>query len=215
MMATQQLQIEIDQGLEAMAIAATSQQKQQLLDYLLLLIKWNQAYNLTAVRDPLQMVQRHLLDSLALLPYVNQLEMTDVGSGAGLPGIPLAILCPDLQVNSLDSNGKKTRFQFQVKTALALHNLNVHQARVENFHPATRSQQLVSRAFASLKDFVNLTQSLATDDARWLAMKGQYPHQELEELPGEFGLLESHSIQVPGQDGQRHLLILQRQTEKG
>lgn len=214
-MATEQLQIEINQGLEVMNIAATSQQKQQLLDYLVLLIKWNQAYNLTAVREPLEMVQRHLLDSLALLPYVNQLELTDVGSGAGLPGIPLAILCPNLQVNSLDSNGKKTRFQFQVKTALGLGNLNVQQTRVENFHPATRSQQLVSRAFASLKDFVNLTLSLATDDARWLAMKGQYPHQELKELPSEFVLQESHSIQVPGQDGQRHLLILQRQTEKG
>lgn len=215
MIATQELQKHIDQGLQAMQLAATSQQKQQLLDYLLLLVKWNQAYNLTAVRDPLQMVERHLLDSLALLPYVNRNELTDVGSGAGLPGIPLAIICPDLQVNSLDSNGKKTRFQFQVKAALGLNNLSVHQTRVENFHPATRSQQLVSRAFASLKDFVNLTQSLATDDARWLAMKGQYPQQELEELPKGFGLIASHPVAVPGQEGQRHLLILQRQTEKG
>jgi|AntRauTorcE11897_2_1112592.scaffolds.fasta_scaffold01070_15 16S rRNA (guanine527-N7)-methyltransferase len=212
---SQELQIHLDQGLQTLKVEATSLQKQQLLDYLLLLIKWNKAYNLTAVRDPLQMVKRHLLDSLALLPYVKQPEITDVGSGAGLPGIPLAILCPDLQVNSLDSNGKKTRFQFQVKAALGLENLEVYQTRVENFHPATRSQQLVSRAFASLKDFVNLTQSLGTDDARWLAMKGQYPQQELEELPEGFGLLESHSLEVPGQEGQRHLLILQRQTEKG
>lgn len=215
MMDSQKLAQQISQGLKALGISASRQQEQQLLDYLLLLIKWNQAYNLTAVRDPEQMITRHLLDSLALLPYVQGKELMDVGSGAGLPGIPLAIMLPELQVTSIDSNGKKTRFQFQVKAALGLDNFQVHQARVEQLDPAVKSRQLVSRAFASLKDFVELTQSLAADDARWLAMKGQYPEQELQELPQPFVLKQSYAVEVPAQEGLRHLLILQRNTEKG
>jgi len=215
MIDSQELQNQIVQGLESLGISASSQQVQQLLDYLLLLIKWNKAYNLTAVRDPKQMVSRHLLDSLALLPYVHGRELIDVGSGAGLPGIPLAIFLPEAQVTSLDSNGKKTRFQFQVKVALGLDNFQVHQSRVEDFQPVEKSKQLVSRAFASLKDFVELTECLAAEDACWLAMKGQYPEQELEELPKQFQLHSSYSIEVPAQEGLRHLLILQRKTEKG
>ncbi|WP_114416793.1 16S rRNA (guanine(527)-N(7))-methyltransferase RsmG [Marinospirillum perlucidum] len=212
---SQALQNLLSQGLQQLGIETSSLQEQQLMDYLLLLEKWNQAYNLTAVRDPREMISRHLLDSLAVLPYVESGEITDIGSGAGLPGIPLAILRPDLQVNSLDSNGKKTRFQFQVKAALALDNFQVSQARVENYQAATRSQQLVSRAFASLKDFLTWTQPLAAEDARWLAMKGQYPYQEVEELPEGFFVDLSHELKVPGQEGQRHLLIIRKQTEKG
>ncbi|SFC31908.1 16S rRNA (guanine527-N7)-methyltransferase [Marinospirillum celere] len=211
MMVNQKLVNLLEQGLKQLERDVSERQERQLLDYLLLLDKWNQAYNLTAIRDPAEMVSRHLLDSLSLLPYVSQGELLDIGSGAGLPGIPLAILRPDLDVHSLDSNGKKTRFQFQVKTALGLSNFSVHQARVENFQPTTRSQQLVSRAFASLRDFLSWTQHLATQDARWLAMKGQYPSEELEDLPAGFELTASHKLEVPGQEGQRHLLILQRQ----
>lgn len=212
MMTEEQLASRLEQGIEALKVNATAQQIQQLLDYLQLLLRWNQAYNLTAVRDPAEMITKHLLDSLSILPYVEGDKITDVGSGAGLPGIPLAIMRPEMSVLSIDSNGKKTRFQFQVKSALKLDNFVVQQARTESFQPATRSQQLVSRAFASLGDFLRLTQPLATEDARWLAMKGQYPEDELKDLPEGFICQQSHLLQVPGEEGQRHLLILVKQA---
>lgn len=200
-------------GLAKMQLEASDLQVQQLLAYLELLIKWNKAYNLTAVRDPLEMIDRHLLDSLSILPFVQAGELTDVGSGAGLPGIPLAIMKPDLQVLSLDSNGKKTRFQFQVKSSLQLENFVVQQVRAEALQLPIKSKQLVSRAFASLKDFVKLTEPLAAEDARWLAMKGLYPEQELAELPEEYQCQQSHLLQVPGEEGQRHLLVLVKQAK--
>ena len=206
------LATQLKQGLQDLNIQAKDQQIQQLLDYLTLLNKWNQAYNLTAIRQPEEMVTLHLLDSLALLPYVSEEALIDVGSGAGLPGIPLAIMKPKLPILSLDSNGKKTRFQFQVKTALALECFQVVQARTEQHQPSRLSHQLVSRAFASLKDFVTLTEHLAAPNARWLAMKGQFPEAELEELPAGFVLTGSHALQVPGIEAQRHLLIIQRQA---
>lgn len=195
-------------GLAAMQITASDSQVNQLLAYLNLLIKWNQAYNLTAVRDPLEMVYRHVLDSLSILPFIQDGELTDVGSGAGLPSIPLAIMKPDLHVLSLDSNGKKTRFQFQVKTSLNLSNFEVKQVRAEALQLPKPSKQLVSRAFASLKDFVTLTQPLAAEGARWLAMKGLYPKDELAELPAEFVCEQTHLLQVPQETAQRHLLVL-------
>lgn len=207
------LEQKLRDGLVKMQIAASDLQVQQLLDYLQLLVKWNKAYNLTAVRDPLEMIDRHLLDSLSILPYVEDGELTDIGSGAGLPSIPLAIMKPDLQVLSLDSNGKKTRFQFQVKALLKLDNFAVEQVRAENMQLATKSKQLVSRAFASLKDFVNLTESLAAEDVRWLAMKGIYPEEELAALPEDFSCIKSHQLQVPGSEGERHLLVLVKQAK--
>ena len=204
------LQQQLQQGMQQLELAASPQQVQQLLDYLLLLQKWNKAYNLTAIREPDAMVTRHLLDSLALLPHIGDQGLLDVGSGAGLPGIPLAIMKPGLAVDSLDSNGKKIRFQFQVKTALGLDNLSLHQHRVEAYQPASLSRQLVSRAFASLKDFLGWTDHLAAADARWFAMKGQFPVQELEELPKKFTLEASHPLVIPGVEEQRHLLLLKR-----
>jgi len=200
-------------GLKEMQINASDLQVNQLLSYLRLLIKWNKAYNLTAVRNPIEMIYRHLLDSLSILPYVEEGELTDVGSGAGIPGIPLAIMKPELQVLSLDSNGKKTRFQFQVKTALKLTNFDVKQVRAEALQLSTRSKQLVSRAFASLKDFVILTKPLAAEDARWLAMKGLYPEDELAELPEGYICQQTHLLQVPKEEGQRHLLVLVKQMK--
>lgn len=200
-------------GLKTMQIDASDFQVSQLLSFLQLLIKWNKAYNLTAVRDPVEMIYRHLLDSLSILPYVQAGDLIDIGSGAGLPGIPLAIMKSDLQVLSLDSNGKKTRFQFQVKTALKLTNFDVEQVRAEALQLTTRSTQLVSRAFASLKDFVNLTEPLATEDARWLAMKGLYPEDELAELPKGYICEQTHLLQVPKEEGQRHLLVLVKQMK--
>jgi 16S rRNA (guanine527-N7)-methyltransferase len=212
MMTEEQLTSKLVHGMDALKLNATEQQVQQLMDYLQLLVRWNQAYNLTAIRDPAEMICKHLLDSLSILPYVEGKQITDVGSGAGLPGIPLAIMRPEMSVLSIDSNGKKTRFQFQVKSALKLDNFVVQQARTETFQPATRSQQLVSRAFASLGDFLRLTGPLATEDARWLAMKGQYPEDELKSLPKGFICQQSHLLQVLGEEGQRHLLILVKQA---
>ncbi len=208
-----QLEQTLRSGLKEMQINASEFQVNQLLSYLQLLIKWNQAYNLTAVRDPIEMIYRHLFDSLSILPYLTEGELTDIGSGAGLPGIPLAIMKPELQVLSLDSNGKKTRFQFQVKTTLNLKNFDVQQVRAEALQLSTRSKQLVSRAFASLKDFVNLTEPFAAEDARWLAMKGLYPEDELAELPEGYVCEQTHLLQVPKEEGQRHLLVLVKQMK--
>ncbi|WP_027848329.1 16S rRNA (guanine(527)-N(7))-methyltransferase RsmG [Marinospirillum minutulum] len=208
-----QLEQTLRSGLNEMQINASEFQVNQLLSYLQLLIKWNQAYNLTAVRDPIEMIYRHLFDSLSILPYLTEGELTDIGSGAGLPGIPLAIMKPELQVLSLDSNGKKTRFQFQVKTTLNLKNFDVQQVRAEALQLSTRSKQLVSRAFASLKDFVNLTEPFAAEDARWLAMKGLYPEDELAELPEGYVCEQTHLLQVPKEEGQRHLLVLVKQMK--
>lgn len=208
-----QLEQILRSGLNEMQINASEFQVSQLLNYLQLLIKWNQAYNLTAVRDPIEMIYRHLFDSLSILPYLTEGELTDIGSGAGLPGIPIAIMKPELQVLSLDSNGKKTRFQFQVKTTLNLKNFDVQQVRAEALQLSTRSKQLVSRAFASLKDFVNLTEPFAAEDARWLAMKGLYPEDELAELPEGYVCEQTHLLQVPKEEGQRHLLVLVKQMK--
>ena len=214
MVAKMQFEKRLRAGLKELQITASDLQVEQLLSYLALLIKWNKAYNLTAVRDPIEMIDRHLLDSLSILPFVQAGELTDIGSGAGLPGIPLAIMKPDLQVLSLDSNGKKTRFQFQVKASLKLNNFKVEQVRAENLQLQAKSKQLVSRAFASLKDFVKLTQPLASEDARWLAMKGLYPEDELAELPEGYICKQSHLLQVPNEEGQRHLLVLVKQEKE-
>jgi len=179
-----------------------------LLAYLDLLVKWNRAYNLSAVRDPADMVIRHLLDSLAILPWIDRGTLLDVGSGAGLPGIPLALARPDLQVVSLDSNGKKTRFQRQVKLELKLHNLSVIEDRVEAYRPERPFDQITSRAFADLGDFVRLTRHLLRPGGRWLAMKGRLDQNELAQIVDKDVKLHVHRLQVPGLAAERHLLEL-------
>ena len=203
---------ELARGAAELGIELTASQQDQLLAYLALLIKWNQAYNLTAVRNPDEMVSRHLLDSLSVVPFVAAAgdNWLDVGSGGGMPGIPLAILFPERRFTTLDSNGKKTRFQTQVKLELKLANLEVVHSRVENFHPAQPFSGIVSRAFSSLADFATWTRHLGDGETRWLAMKGQYPHEELADLPADFRVEADHLLQVPGCQGQRHLLILRR-----
>lgn len=203
---------ELARGAAELGIELTPQQQEGLLAYLALLIKWNQAYNLTAVRNPDEMVSRHLLDSLSIVPFVAAAgdNWLDVGSGGGMPGIPLAILFPERRFTTLDSNGKKTRFQTQVKLELQLDNLEVVHSRVENFRPAQPFSGIVSRAFSSLADFATWTRHLGDDGTRWLAMKGQYPHEELTALPVDFRVEAEHLLQVPGCQGQRHLLILRR-----
>lgn len=198
----------LSRGTAALGLAITSGQQTQLLAYLSLLCKWNRAYNLTAVRDPAAMVTRHLLDSLAVAPWLRGSCCIDVGTGAGLPGIPLAIMFPEREFHLLDSNGKKTRFLFQVKTALALPNITIHQARVEAFSPPRCFDVVLSRAFASLADMVAGTRHLLQPDAVLLAMKGARPDDELEALAGDCRLQGMHPLSIPGLDEQRHLVEL-------
>lgn len=203
---------ELAQGALELGVEVSPQQQEQLLAYLALLIKWNKAYNLTAVRNPDEMVSRHLLDSLSVVPHVRDAgdNWLDVGSGGGMPGIPLAILFPERQFTLLDSNGKKTRFLTQVKLELKLANLQVIHSRVEAFTPEQPFSGIVSRAFSSLEDFSNWTRHLGDEQTQWLAMKGVHPDDELQALPADFRLTATHVLKVPGCQGQRHLLILRR-----
>src|SRR6218665_1089645 len=181
---------ELSTGARQLGVTLTDTQHAQLLGYLALLIKWNKAYNLTAVRDPDEMVSRHLLDSLSVVPYVAEGGDTwlDVGSGGGMPGIPLAILFPERRFTLLDSNGKKTRFLTQVKLELKLSNLEVIHSRVEEFQPEVPFAGICSRAFSSLEDFSNWTRHLGNGVTHWLAMKGVQPDDELQALPADFRL---------------------------
>jgi 16S rRNA (guanine527-N7)-methyltransferase len=203
---------ELKQGAALLGIDLSEAQQQQLLAYLALLNKWNKAYNLTAVRDPAEMVSRHLLDSLSVAPHVEQggSRWLDVGSGGGMPGIPLAILFPERSFTLLDSNGKKTRFLTQVRLELKLANVEVVHNRVEQFRPPQPFNGVTSRAFSSLEDFANWTRHLSNSDTRWLAMKGVQPDDELQALPADFQLERCLVLKVPGCQGQRHLLILRR-----
>ncbi len=189
-----------------MAVATDSSTQERLLAYLELMVKWNRAYNLTAVRDPQQMVIKHLLDSLAVAPYLSGRHLIDVGTGGGLPGVPMSILFPDRQFHLLDSNGKKTRFLFQVKTALGLDNMTVHQARVEAFGSEAPFDAVLSRAFASLEDMVDGCRHLLAPGGHFLAMKGAYPVEEIAVVEDRCRLEAVHALNVPGLDEQRHLV---------
>ncbi len=195
-------------GIAQMGLSISDTQQQKMLDYLGLLEKWNRAYNLTAVRDPLQMVSRHLLDSLTVVPYIKGQRVLDVGTGAGLPGIPLAILFPEVQFVLLDSSGKKTRFITQAVAALAIANVEVHNGRVEAYRPEALFDQIVSRAFAEIALMVELTAHLLQPDGEWLAMKGQFPQTELTTVAGLCEPPLVSEVAVPGEDGARHIVQL-------
>nr|WP_320136384.1 16S rRNA (guanine(527)-N(7))-methyltransferase RsmG [uncultured Amphritea sp.] len=182
----------------------------QLLKYHALLVKWNKTFNLTAVRSPEEMISRHLIDSLSVLPYIDVERLIDVGSGPGLPGIPLAICRPDLPITLLDSNIKKSRFQFQAKAELGLDNVDVIHERVEKYTPDVLFDGVISRAFASLQDMLHWTTHLCANDGIFLAMKGMYPVEEIELLPESINLRQSVRLNVPGTEGERHLLMLGR-----
>ncbi|QIB67614.1 16S rRNA (guanine(527)-N(7))-methyltransferase RsmG [Kineobactrum salinum] len=195
-------------GCDALGLDISAAQQQKLLDYLDLLQKWNRAYNLTAIRDPLAMVTRHLLDSLAVVPHLSGNDCLDIGTGAGLPGIPLAIALPGRQFHLLDSNGKKTRFLFQVKMELGLANITVCQARVETLATSRQYDVIVSRAFASLAAMVAGTRHLLAPGGCFLAMKGAWPQDELAAIEDQCVVLGVESLTVPGLDEQRHLVRL-------
>jgi len=193
-----------------MGVDYTSLQRDQLLAYLELLISWNKAYNLTAIRDPAQMIALHLLDSLTVLPHVTGEHLIDVGTGAGLPGIPLAIMYPDKQFTLLDSNGKKTRFLFQVRCHLGLTNVVEIQSRVEQHQPRKCYDAVLSRAFTSIADMVDKCHHLLAAQGVFLAMKGKFPQSELSEVAKDYKVETSHTLQVPGVEGERHLIVIGR-----
>ncbi len=181
----------------------------RLLDYLQLLVRWNGTYNLTAIRDPAEMVSKHLLDSLAIAPYVRG-TLADIGAGAGVPGIPLALALPGLDVTVVESNGKKARFLREAQRQLGLANLRVAESRAESFAVPARFDCLVSRAFGSLAEFVRVGGHLLGDNGRLLAMKGQIPADEIAALPAGWKISAVHALDVPGLAAQRHLLIIER-----
>ena len=194
-------------GLQALGVSLNDAQQQALLDYRDLLVKWNRAYNLTAVRDPGEMIQRHLLDSLSVLAHLDDRDTLDVGPGAGLPGIPLAIARPDLRFVLLDSNGKKTRFVRHARRELGLSNVEVVNTRVEQYRNAP--SQIISRAFAALPDMLQALAPLITDGSRVLAMKAAAADQELAGLPDGWRARVA-PLSVPGLAEARVLVIASR-----
>lgn len=199
----------LDSLLNAADIDLPDQQKHQLIGYVELLHKWNKAYNLTSVRDPMQMLVRHILDSIVVNPHLQGSRFIDVGTGPGLPGIPLAIVRPDAHFTLLDSLGKRVRFLRQVQHELGLSNIEPVQSRVEDFVAEPPFDGVISRAFASLQDMLSWCHHLpAKPEGRFYALKGVRPDDELAILPAGMTLESVIRLQVPELDGERHLVIL-------
>lgn len=216
----QRLAAQLQAGAEQLAIQLSELQCQQLLDYIAELLRWNRAYNLTAVTDPAQMVVRHLLDSLAVYPLIDGESLLDVGSGAGLPGIVLAIMAPQRQHHLLDSNGKKTRFLFHVATELALQNVQQHHCRVEQHQPCNLYAQVISRAFSSLDAMLLGCERLLQPGGTIIAMKGRITEHELQGLAAlkttrPWQVSEIVPLAVPGlQAEERHAVVLTSPTDE-
>ncbi len=194
-------------GIAEMGLSVSSDTQQKLLSYISLLQKWNNVYNLTAVRDPLEMVTLHLLDSLSVLPYIQVKSLLDVGSGGGLPGVVLAICLPQLKVTTIDAVQKKAIFMRQVKGELGLDNLEVMHARVESYQPAEKFDAIISRAFSELGLFIGLTKHLIKENGQWLAMKGQVPQDEFNGLT--LSPAKIIPLKVAGLEAKRHLVVLE------
>ena len=203
-----ELAAELSAGLEALHLPATLSPK--LLAYLELLARWNRTYNLTSVREPREMLRKHLLDSLAMHAYVDAGPLADLGAGPGLPGIPLAIAKPDLQVTLVDSNAKMSRFQREAVRALALRNVRVLQSRAENVAEPGAFGLLTARALDRLAGIVAVGGHLLEAGGRLLAMKGQRPDEEIAELPAGWTVRGVHVLHVPGLDAERHLVEVAR-----
>jgi 16S rRNA (guanine527-N7)-methyltransferase len=206
MTARANLQARLEQGIAELGLALPADAVPRLLDYQMLLERWNAAYNLTAVRDPMEMITRHLLDSLTILPFVRGNTLADLGTGPGLPGIVLAIAAPGRQILLVDSNGKKVRFLREAIRSLKLEGVRALQSRVEQVEG--RYDCITARAFASLGDMLTWGGHLLSPDGVWLAMKGKLPDDELPGMPKGFELRETHVLSVPGLEGERHLLEL-------
>ncbi len=202
------LQIQLEQGIAALGLNLPSTAVPRLLDYQALLERWNATYNLTAVRDPAEMITRHVLDSLAILPYVQGARLADLGTGPGLPGVVLAIAAPGREIVLVDSNGKKVRFLREAIRALKLDGVRAEQARVEDV--TGQFDCITARAFASLADMLGWGGHLLAPDGIWLAMKGKRPDDELAGIPPGFEVRATHELTVPGLPAERHLLVLGR-----
>ncbi|MDH3513351.1 MAG: 16S rRNA (guanine(527)-N(7))-methyltransferase RsmG [Gammaproteobacteria bacterium] len=201
------LEKSLRQGLRDMNLDLPPPVPEKLLNFLKLLEKWNKTYNLTAVRDPEMMVPRHLLDSLSVLPFLHGTRVLDIGTGAGLPGIPLALARPDLDFTLLAGNAKKTRFATQALHALGLKNTHVVHERVEKFHPPKKFDTLIARAFASIPDMLAASRHLCAPDGRFLVMKGVFPQEELAAVTNGYRA-EVKALTIPGLDAARHIVIL-------
>ena len=199
---------ELQRGIAQLELVIAPEVQQKLLDYLALLQKWNKVYSLTAIHDPEQMVSHHLLDSLAVLPHLRPGRWLDVGCGAGLPGLVLALMQPEWPITLLDSNSKKTSFVQQAVIELGLRNVSICCARVEDWQSVEKFNGIISRAFAETAEFITLTRHLLAQDGRWVAMKGMPPSQELERLPADIEVERIIQLQVPGLDAARCLVIL-------
>jgi 16S rRNA (guanine527-N7)-methyltransferase len=212
MTSADRLERRLSSGLEGLGLTLDEGRQAALLAFVDELQRWNRSYNLTAVRDPLDMVTRHLLDSLAVLPWVGEGPLLDAGTGAGLPGVPLAIARPDLQVTLLDSAGKKIRFLNHVRRVLRLDNVQPVQARLETFTPPAPLASVISRAFATLADFAGAVRAMHAGTRhpapRLLAMKGRAPQAEIDALPADVRVLAVEKLDVPGLQEDRHLVIM-------
>ena len=200
------LQQELRQGLEQLGLAANDGQVASLISYLQLLEKWNHHFNLSGIDDIDDMVSMHLLDSLSINAYLQGSIIVDVGTGAGLPGIPLAIMNPEKKFLLIDSNGKKTRFLFQVKIALQIENISIVNTRIEHYQNQQQIDMVMCRAFSSLEDVVTKSQHLFGKKTKLLAMKGRYPEQELRELPAGFEVSRVIKLEIPGSESHRHFV---------
>jgi 16S rRNA (guanine527-N7)-methyltransferase len=204
---------QLERGLIALGLALDRDTQQRLLDYIALIEKWNRVYNLTAIRDPEKMVSHHLLDSLAVAPHLHAKRLLDVGSGAGLPGIPLALASPDTRVTLLDSNHKKAAFLNQAVMELKLKNAEVCAERVESWQTQDRFDVIISRAFSDMSEFVRVTRHLLAPGGMYAAMKGMHPYEEIDRLPPDCKVWQVLPLAIPGLDGARHLvLIVQNET---
>ena len=205
------LALVLKNGVEQLDLGLSEAQQEKLLDYLALLNKWNKVYNLTAVRDPMEMMTLHVLDSLAAVPaFKGAQNVLDVGAGGGLPGVVLAIARPDMKVAMIDIVHKKTAFLNQVKAELELGNVTVYTKKVQDLQVKTPYDVITSRAFADLSDFVNWSGHLLAEGGQFIALKGTAPAEERERLPDPWKVNELRPLQVPGLDAQRHLVFIGR-----
>ncbi|HEY0887771.1 MAG TPA: 16S rRNA (guanine(527)-N(7))-methyltransferase RsmG [Ramlibacter sp.] len=215
-MSRAELEAGLDAGLATLGVDLTAHQRGQLLDYLELIQKWNRVYNLTAVRDPQEMLTQHLLDSLAVIAPLRRhtagapCSLLDVGSGAGLPGVVIAIACPEIRVDCVDTVAKKAAFLQQVAVALKLPNLRGLHDRVERL-PGPYDV-IASRAFASLADFVSWSGGALAQEGVWMAMKGRHPEQEIAALAPEVAMFHVEQLRVPNFEGERCLVWMRRRS---
>jgi 16S rRNA (guanine527-N7)-methyltransferase len=204
---------ELQRGISSLSLNCNEEMLSSLLAYIDLLKKWNSAYNLLGGNESDSLVSRHILDSLSINPYLEGNIIADIGAGAGLPGIPLAILNPDKNFVLIDSNGKKTRFMFQAKIQLGLDNISIENCRIEHYQSIQQIDMVMCRAFSTLADALTMLQPIFSDECKLLAMKGLYPEDEIARLPDGFELSKSIKLDVPGSESQRYLIEVMRKKQ--